>query len=73
MLGRDAGHWFWQGLFALRLQAQGVIGRLLPEPEAGLLTGILLGVESGSDPALYDAFNRTGASHIIVISGLIPT
>jgi competence protein ComEC len=73
VLGRDGGRPFWQALFALRLQAQEVIGRLLPEPEAGLLTGILLGVESGIDPALYDAFNRTGVSHIIVISGLMTT
>lgn len=73
VLEQGAGHWFWHGLFAVRLQAQEVIARLLPEPEAGLLTGILLGVESGIDPALYDEFNRTGVSHIIVISGLIPT
>ncbi len=69
VLERQAGAWFWQGLFAVRLQAQEVIARLLPEPEAGLLTGILLGVESGIDPDLYDEFNRTGVSHIIVISG----
>lgn len=69
LLGRDAGSGFWQGLYLLRLQAQQVIARLLPEPEAGLLTGILLGVESGIDRDLYDEFNRTGVSHIIVISG----
>lgn len=69
VLAHDTGHWFWQRLFALRSAAQEIIARLLPEPEAGLLTGILLGVESGIDPALYDQFNRTGVSHIIVISG----
>lgn len=69
VLAHGAGQPFWQALYALRAQAQTVIARLLPEPEAGLLTGILLGVESGIDPALYDQFNRTGVSHIIVISG----
>ncbi len=69
VLEHAAGHWFWQTLYTVRLEAQEVIARLLPEPEAGLLTGILLGVESGIDPALYDEFNRTGVSHIIVISG----
>jgi competence protein ComEC len=69
VLSRGAGGGFWSRLYALRLAAQDVIARLLPEPEAGLLTGILLGVESGIDQALYEQFNRTGVSHIIVISG----
>lgn len=69
VLQHDAGHWFWSRLYAVRAAAQQVIARLLPEPEAALLTGILLGVESGIDPDLYDQFNRTGVSHIIVISG----
>lgn len=69
VLSRDAGGGFFARLYTLRLAAQEVIGRLLPEPEAGLLTGILLGVESGIDPDLYDQFNRTGVSHTIVISG----
>lgn len=70
VLSRGGGSPFWRGLYAVREASQGVIGRLLPEPEAALLTGILLGVESGIDPALYDQFNRTGTSHVIVISGL---
>ncbi len=69
VLGRGARSGFWPALYAVRTEAQEVIARLLPEPEAGLLTGILLGVESGIDPGLYDEFNRTGVSHIIVISG----
>ena len=69
VLGHGYGHPFWDALYRLRDRAQSVIVRLLPEPEAGLLNGILLGVETGIDPALYDMFNRTGVSHIIVISG----
>lgn len=69
VLERGAAQGFWRALYALRGEAQELIARLLPEPEAGLLTGILLGMESGIDPALYDQFNRTGVSHIIVISG----
>ncbi|MDW8317559.1 MAG: ComEC/Rec2 family competence protein [Anaerolineae bacterium] len=60
---------FWRAVYGLRSQGQEIIGRLLPEPEAALLTGILLGVETGIDRDLYDQFNRTGTSHIIVISG----
>ncbi len=69
VLGHGYGHRFWEALYRFRDRAQAVIARLLPEPESGLLTGILLGVETGIDPALYDMFNRTGVSHIIVISG----
>lgn len=69
LLGRDQGSLFWSALYGLRARAQEAIARLLPEPEAALLTGILLGVETGIPKDLYDQFNRTGTSHIIVISG----
>ena len=45
------------------------IARALPEPQSGLLTGILLGDESGISPELKDDFTRVGASHVIAISG----
>ena len=41
----------------------------LPEPYAALLTGILLRIETGIPRELYERFNATGTSHIIVISG----
>lgn len=52
-----------------RLDAQARIAAHLPEPYAGLLTGILLGNERGIAPSLQEAFSRTGAAHIIAISG----
>jgi competence protein ComEC len=42
---------------------------LFPQPEAGLLAGILLGVESGISDEVMKAFTRTNTSHIIAISG----
>ncbi|MBN1260700.1 MAG: ComEC/Rec2 family competence protein [Anaerolineae bacterium] len=42
---------------------------LLPEPQASLLAGILLGVETGIPEDLNDAFAATGTSHIVAISG----
>lgn len=45
------------------------LGRLLPEPEASLLMGILLGDESGIPQPLMDDFAATGTIHIIAISG----
>ncbi len=45
------------------------IASALPEPQAGLLTGILLGDERGISPELSDAFARAGAAHVVAISG----
>jgi competence protein ComEC len=42
---------------------------LYPDPEASLLAGILLGVESGISPEVRETFNKTGTTHIIAISG----
>lgn len=56
-------------LFAVRRRAQAVIARMLPEPQAALLTGILLGIEAGIPQYVEEQFAVTGTSHIIVISG----
>ena len=56
-------------LIDLRRQVKRDIANALPEPQAGLLTGILTGDESGISPQLAEDFSRTGASHIIAISG----
>lgn len=60
----------WRGaLFAAKDRARQALGRLVPDPEAALLQGIVLGAKSSIDPKLYDKYNATGTSHIIVISG----
>lgn len=56
-------------LLAFRRRAHVVIGRILHEPAASLLTGILLGVEGGIPADLKDAFAATGTTHIVAISG----
>jgi competence protein ComEC len=43
--------------------------RLFPDPEASLLAGILLGVQTGLSEELQQAFKDTGTAHIIAISG----
>jgi competence protein ComEC len=52
-----------------RERAYGVIVRLLPDPQAALLAGILLGIESGISPDVQAAFDAVGATHVIAISG----
>ncbi|MFQ6014686.1 MAG: DNA internalization-related competence protein ComEC/Rec2 [Anaerolineae bacterium] len=69
ILARGRGNPFYTALYAFRDQAQEAIALTLPEPQASLLTGILLGVETGIPSDLMDDFNATGTSHIIAISG----
>lgn len=56
-------------LSTLNERASQQITHYLPDPQAALLKGILLGNESGLSPALRQAFNDTGATHVIAISG----
>ena len=68
-LAQDQGHPFYTALYTLKDRAQATIRALLPDPEASLLSGILLGRDSEIPKDLWDDFNRTQTSHIIVISG----
>jgi len=65
--GRTFSVLWW--LFALRHWSAAAIASILPEPQAALLTGILVGVEAGIPRSLMDAFYTTGTTHIIAISG----
>lgn len=67
----DSGHGnaLIAALIKLRKTVQRSIASALPEPQSGLLAGILLGDEDGIAPELKDAFSRVGASHVVAISG----
>ena len=69
LLHRGEGSPFWQVLYAFKGRTQRVIAAILPEPQASLLTGILLGVETGIPRDLMADFSATGTTHIIAISG----
>lgn len=68
-VSEEQGSPFYTALYRLRQQAAAHIAVNLPEPQAGLLTGILLGNERGISPEVASAFNAVGASHVIAISG----
>ena len=63
------GNPLYAALLTLKARAQSTIASILPEPQAALLTGILLGVETGIPADLMDDFSATGTTHIIAISG----
>ena len=69
VIERDAGRPWLATIYRLRERSLDVIERILPSPQAPLLAGILLGDESGIPADVREAFNRTGASHVLAISG----
>ena len=48
---------------------EAVFNQNLPEPEASLLAGIVLGVKRGLSSDFYEALRKTGTMHIVVASG----
>ena len=69
LLERGHGSPVLLAIFGLKDRMFDTLHDLFPDPEASLLAGILLGIESGLPPDLQDAFRDTGTSHIIAISG----
>lgn len=69
VLAENQGQPLKQAIFAFKAHAQATINRLIPDPEAALLSGILLGNDNGIPPALDESFRITGMTHIIAISG----
>lgn len=66
----EKGKGFFAGLHRLRLSLSGALARALPEPQASLSQGILLGLRGSIPQDLRGAFSRTGTAHILAISGL---
>ncbi|HEX7172682.1 MAG TPA: DNA internalization-related competence protein ComEC/Rec2 [Candidatus Limnocylindria bacterium] len=56
-------------LGALRGALLDGLNELVPEPEAALGAGILLGVRSSIAPEINDAFAAAGLTHVVAISG----
>jgi competence protein ComEC len=53
----------------LRRDAGDTLTRVLPEPEAGLAAGILIGLRDRVDRDVSAAFTTAGVSHVVAISG----
>ena len=63
------GNPLMHSLLDVHARAQETIERLLPQPQAALLSGILLGDEGRMTAELKEDFRKTGMTHIIAISG----
>ena len=60
---------FATALAAVRNGLLGGVNDLVPEPEAALGAGILLGVRASIAPEINDAFATAGLTHVVAISG----
>ena len=56
-------------LLGWRQEIEGIYSRILPEPEASLLAGIVLGAKRDFGRKFWQNLQRTGTLHIIVASG----
>lgn len=54
---------------AARQRTEAALARTLPEPEASLAAGILVGQDSGMSPELRERFRRSGLAHLVAVSG----
>ena len=73
VLAHDQGNPVLDIIYGFRNRAYVVIQQILPEPQASLLSGILLGIDAGLPADVQENFRVTGTSHVIAISGQILT
>jgi competence protein ComEC len=69
VLAHDQGSPFWATVFDIKDRARQVITTVLPEPESGLLTAMLLNDPEGMATDLRADMSVTGTSHLIVVAG----
>jgi competence protein ComEC len=67
LIGHDGG--VLGGIERLRWDVDASIAQALPEPEAGLASGILIGLRERVTRDVVDAFTATGLTHVVAISG----
>ena len=65
--GRSSGA--MAGVEQLRRGVDDAIARAIPEPEAGLASGILVGLRDRVGRDVADDFTTTGLTHVVAISG----
>jgi competence protein ComEC len=57
-------------IYSLRSSLSQTIARAIPEPQASLAQGVVLGIRYNIPQAVKDDFARTGTAHLLAISGL---
>ena len=70
LIGVGEGSAFYRALYGFRRKLAASIATVVPEPQAALGQATLLGLRRNIPAELTDAFRRTGAAHMLAISGL---
>lgn len=70
ILGPGGGNPLWAFSFAVKRKLYEILRKTIPEPDASLLIGILLGEPSALEEELLSAFRGTGTLHLLAASGL---
>ena len=68
-LDTGKGNPVMSGILAVKTYFMDTINQIISEPHAAFLAGLLVGARRGIPEYLLEAFNRTGTTHIIAISG----
>jgi len=69
LIDSNQGNFLLSKIFSFKSFLLGRLNQTISEPQAALLSGILLGVRASLPEKLSDQFNRVGITHIIAISG----
>lgn len=69
VLDKDQGNVIKKYIYIFKRFFTDIVTKIIHEPQASFLAGILLGLRKGIDPDLIQAFNITGTTHIIAVSG----
>jgi len=70
ILDRGEGSKPLEWIYSLRNHLSQTLAEVLPEPQASLAQGIILGIRGNIPSSLRADFSHTGTAHILAISGL---
>ncbi len=69
VLENEQGNLVLAKIFKFKAFLVSRLNKILPEPHSSFLAGILIGARKSIPPDLIEAFNKTGTTHIIAVSG----
>jgi len=69
VVGHEYGNVLLAGLLNIKTKFVGAIQKVLAEPHASFLGGLVLGAKKSIPDDLMENFNRTGTTHIVALSG----
>lgn len=68
-IGKNSGSKVYIAILKLKNNLEKNLSRVVPEPEAALAKGLIIGGSSQLPQKIQENFGRTGMSHIVAVSG----